>query len=153
MFTKEMMRTIEWEYNRVRETGELTITPSIKTLHFNKSSALDKYAKRAIANKVNGLMKKYRSMKLICDAKKHLSENEERLTDSNISKHSGLSLKTVKRNKDLSREEIAVQILALNDRGGVLNSQILSQTTNEYKPIGEQLQGGNEALNAKHKSA
>lgn len=114
MRRSEMLRTVENTYNHIVETGEIHVPTKQKLLHFNNQAALNGREKREVANKVNGLIKRYSSIKKIEDAKDELTASERKISRSAIAAITGLSLKTVSRNSEISLTEIAEQILALN---------------------------------------
>jgi hypothetical protein len=66
-----------------------------------------------ISNKVNGLIKRYNSVKLIADAEEKFLSEGKKVTDKNISITTGLSLKTIRRNKHLRATDIALNILEI----------------------------------------
>lgn len=114
MYRREMLRTVEAAYQHVIETGEINITLQSKTIHFNRNFKLTGDERRRIANKINGLIKKYASVKKITDAREQLTRTGKKINQTNISKVSGLSVKTVCRNFSLTPENIAERIQDLN---------------------------------------
>lgn len=113
MDMREMIRTVEAEYKRILQTGEIKSKTSLKLVHLNKNLKLPKDEKIRIANQVNGLIKKYESVKRIEEARADILSKGKKVTKRFVAAVSKLSSKTVKRNWDMTTQQIAEQIIEL----------------------------------------
>lgn len=80
---------------RSYKSGKLYSTSKKKLIHFNKNTSLSKNQKIGIANKLNGSIRKNRSILKIVLAKKELEEKGEEVTKSKVIKLTNLSKRTV----------------------------------------------------------
>ncbi|OJW99122.1 MAG: hypothetical protein BGO70_02270 [Bacteroidetes bacterium 43-93] len=109
-----MLRTVEVTYRYIIETDDINVPINHKTFHLNANSGLSGYERKRLANIVNGLIRRYASVKQIDEAKIELKRKGKKLNRVNIANEAGLSLKTVSRNAHLTPVDIAEQILSLN---------------------------------------
>jgi hypothetical protein len=80
---------------RSYRSGKLYSTSKKKHVHFNKNASLSKNQKIGIANKLNGSIRRNRSILKIINAKKELEEIGEEVTKSKVIKLTNLSKRTV----------------------------------------------------------
>lgn len=114
MITKEMMRTVEYEYNRIVQAGELSINLKVKTLHFNKRACISREEKSRLSKVINGLLKRLNSVDKIEKAKSELQQSDIRVTNKSIAERSGLTTKTIIRNSCYSSSELLLEINSYN---------------------------------------
>lgn len=96
MNRRELMNTVADAYKRTKETGTLLVKPKIKSVHFNPNCGLSGKEKRHEAAKINGQLKKQKSIQQIQAAITKLGSGMK-LTRAIIAKLSGLSICTVKK--------------------------------------------------------
>lgn len=114
MITKEMMRTLEHEYNRIIQTGELNISLKMKTLHFNRRACISKEEKSKLSKVINGLLKRLSSVRKIEEAKYKLQQSGIKVTNKSLAERSGLTTKTIIRNSSYSSSELLSVINSYN---------------------------------------
>ena len=107
MDLREMIRTVEHTFNKVKSTGELHINLKTKTLHFNKSIQMSGHEKKKVAAKVNGLIQTFKSVARIRKAKEEINVSGDKVTKAKVSELTGLCYKTISRNWNKSLEDIA----------------------------------------------
>lgn len=97
MSTREMLRTVEAEYNRYKSSGVLIIKLKIKNIHTNP--ALDRHTRVCVANKAIGKLKVDRSIKLIESAIEALLHEGSAITQRNVARllEGALSVRTIKK--------------------------------------------------------
>lgn len=114
MKCENMLRTVEYAFNKVKKTGDINISIRTKTLHFNKRSGLSGDQKRSLASKVNGLIRTFKTVGLIDNCKGRLKNDDKKISKSVVSKETGLCYKTVSRNWEKKLEKIFDEINSYN---------------------------------------
>jgi len=80
------------------EQNGAKVKPRIKRIHFNNESNLTKKQKQIMAAKINGKIKTNRTREIIQNAKYELAIRNEKVTQVEVVRITGLSIATVKRN-------------------------------------------------------
>src|SRR5690606_282062 len=114
MDRREMLRTVKHAYDKLKETGQLNIVISKKTIHINKRAILSKPQRLQLASKLSGLLKAKESILKINNAITTLNSNGKKIIRKEISKISGLRLKTIQRHFGRTIEEIDSEIEGMN---------------------------------------
>lgn len=134
MKEKEMVRTVSAEYQRIKETGEIFAPYNTKVLHFHKSKDISRLEKIRTANKVNGLIRTFITLRKVISAKEQLiEEGRIKLRNKDIALLSGVSKDTVSRYKNLTLKEVVTKINSYNRKvlNGVLDSRNRDQSLKE----------------------
>jgi hypothetical protein len=84
-------------YNGIKSSGEIHPIINTKLVHFNSRSRLTGKQKNIISNMLNGNYQRYKSINKIIEAKQELKCTGIKVTQKQVSKITGLSLKTVQK--------------------------------------------------------
>jgi hypothetical protein len=105
MNERELSRYTSHIYNNIITTGEVKIKPRIKKIHFDMKKELTVREKQSIAAKVNGTLRSNKTKDIIQEAIMTLASMNEIPTNKRICEITGLSLATVKRNKNKDKKD------------------------------------------------
>lgn len=87
-------------YSSIMETGEVKIKSRIKKIHFDMNTKLTVKQKQSIAAKANGVLRTNKTIDTIYEAIMTLAKMNEIPTNKRLCEMTGLSLATIKRNKN-----------------------------------------------------
>lgn len=96
MERREFQRLFNMVFDRVKNSGNTTVTKELQYIHFNRQCYLARNEKNDIANMLNGCRRKNNSIKKIQVAKHELELTGQKLNQKRIAEISGLSPKTVR---------------------------------------------------------
>ena len=95
MNMKELLRLFNFVYDSIKSNGIIYPKTVTKYVHFNKGYKLTGKEKINIANRLNGYYRRYENIKKIIEAKQEFILVGIKITRKQISRMTGLSLKTV----------------------------------------------------------
>ena len=96
----KLVQLVTWTYNNIINTGEIKARLRKKKIHFNMDKKLAIKDKQIIAAKANGIIRTNTTINKINDAINLLLMNNEKITNNRLAEMTGLSLATIKRNKN-----------------------------------------------------
>ena len=97
MELRSLQRLFEYVYNQTQHEGYKFKNERIKNFHLNSDTSLSKEEKISVINKCNGLVRSNRSIKKIIDAKAELQSRNEKITQKELAKITGLGIQTIKK--------------------------------------------------------
>jgi len=92
-------------YDNIMETGEIRLKTKIKKIHFKMDTNLTPKDKMSLGAKINGALRTNNTIDLIQDAIMKLASQNIEPTNKNLVKLTGLSLATIKRNKNKIKKD------------------------------------------------
>lgn len=106
MIQRELIRYTTLIYNHIMETGEVKIKPRIKKIHFKmENKNLSVRDKQVISAKVNGILRTNNTIDKIQEAINLIYSMNEVPTNQRLVEITGLSLSTIKRNKNKEKND------------------------------------------------
>jgi hypothetical protein len=115
---RELVRLFKFIYSSIKNNPDYKYhnkRTKIKSIHFNQHSELSGKDKNIISNKLNGKLRRNKSIKKIRQTKEFLVQNGIKVTQKSIAFHSGLGINTVKRNYHEAITDMSELIQMLND--------------------------------------
>jgi hypothetical protein len=111
---KELKRYFTNVITQIKSTGKIYFKSKIKRVHFNPNCGLNKEEKDTIAKKLNGYYRRNMTITKINNAIDYLLRNNKKVTNSAISKLTGLSISTIRLRKNDNLIDIDYELKLLN---------------------------------------
>jgi len=95
MLDLELVRLFDFVYDGIKSTGIIRPRTKVKYVHFNRKNKISQNEKKRISNFLNGYYRRSKTINTIIAAKQELISSGIKITRKQVSKLTGLSIKTV----------------------------------------------------------